>query len=158
MSTTSSSLQSPPKKVYTWVKAQKGISKWGLAQMIGVVHCPSQVPFLLLSKPLISRSCQRIWQCIPFMHIPEQVEIARFGQIHLVNWRTQVNRGPPFQDLTSALNEPESDNNSHSSLRDVCQYWDEELKIRGCSTVRNGWRAAPLSFEYYTMYFMYFVL
>ncbi len=30
-------------------------------------------------------------------------------------------------------------NNSHSSLRDVCQYWDEELKIRGCSTVRNGW-------------------
>ncbi len=25
-------------------------------------------------------------------------------------------------------------NNSHSSLRDVCQYWDEELKIRG-STV-----------------------
>ncbi len=32
-------------------------------------------------------------------------------------------------------------NNSHSSLHDVCQYWNEELKIRGCFTVRNGWSA-----------------
>ena len=82
-------------------------------------HYHPQIPFLLLSKPLICRSCQRIWQCItqtfPFMHIPEQVEIA----LKLIN-------------------------NSHSSLRDVWQYWDEELKIRGCSTVRNGWNVLIL--------------
>ena len=55
-----------------------------------------------ISKPLIFRSCQRIWQCItptfPLMLIPEQVE-----------------------------------NSSQSMLPDDCQYWNEELRIRGSS-------------------------